>query len=128
MSDEPPLAGEAALVTGASAGIGRETAMALAADGADVAIAARREERLESIASDLESEHDVETLVVPTDVGEEASVEAMVTDAVSAFGRLDVVVANAGTGTGPGIPVEDLPTEQYRTVTDVNVDGVFFTA
>ena len=102
--------------------------MALAADGADVAIAARREERLESIASDLESEHDVETLVVPTDVGEEASVEAMVTDAVSAFGRLDVVVANAGTGTGPGIPVEDLPTEQYRTVTDVNVDGVFFTA
>jgi len=128
MSEEPPLSGKAALVTGASAGIGRETAMALARDGADVAIAARREERLESIAADVESAHGVETLVVPTDVSEEASVEAMVTDAVAAFGDLDVVVANAGTGTGPGIPVEDLPTDQYRTVTDVNVDGMFYTA
>ena len=128
MSEEPPLSGKAALVTGASAGIGRETAMALASDGADVAIAARREERLESIAADVESAHGVETLVVPTDVSEEASVEAMVTDAVAAFGDLDVVVANAGTGTGPGIPVEDLPTDQYRTVTDVNVDGMFYTA
>jgi len=128
MSEEPPLSGKAALVTGASAGIGRETAMALASDGADVAIAARREERLESIAADVESAHGVETLVVPTDVSEEASVEAMVTDAVAAFGGLDVVVANAGTGTGPGIPVEDLPTDQYRTVTDVNVDGMFYTA
>ena len=128
MSEEPPLSGKAALVTGASAGIGRETAMALARDGADVAIAARREERLESMAADVESTHGVETLVVPTDVSEEASVEAMVTDAVAAFGGLDVVVANAGTGTGPGIPVEDLPTDQYRTVTDVNVDGMFYTA
>ncbi|HKJ58385.1 MAG TPA: SDR family NAD(P)-dependent oxidoreductase, partial [Halobacteriales archaeon] len=81
-----------------------------------------------SIAADVESEHGVETLVAPTDVSEEASVEAMVTDAVAAFGDLDVVVANAGTGTGPGIPVEDLPTDQYRTVTDVNVDGMFYTA
>ena len=128
MSEEPPLSGKVALVTGASAGIGRETAKALARDGADVAIAARREERLESIAADVESAHGVETLVVPTDVSEEASVEAMVTDAVAAFGGLDVVVANAGTGTGPGIPVEDLPTDQYRTVTDVNVDGMFYTA
>ena len=128
MSEGPPLSGKAALVTGASAGIGRETVRALAADGADVALAARREERLESIAANVEADHGVETLVVPTDVSEEAPVEAMVTDAVDAFGGLDVVVANAGTGTGPGIPVEDLPTEQYRTVTDVNVDGMFYTA
>jgi NADP-dependent 3-hydroxy acid dehydrogenase YdfG len=128
MSEETPLSGKAALVTGASAGIGRETAKALASDGADVALAARREERLEAVPADVESAHGVETLVVPTDVTEEASVEAMVADVAAAFYGIDVVVANAGTGTGPGIPVEDLPTDQYRTVTDVNVDGMFFTA
>ena len=128
MDEDSPLSGCGALVTGASAGIGREAVHALAREGANVALAARREDRLESIAAAVESDYDVETLVVPTDVTEESSVKAMVTDVVDAFDGLDVVVANAGTGTAPGVEVEDLPTEQYRTVTDVNVDGMFFTA
>jgi NADP-dependent 3-hydroxy acid dehydrogenase YdfG len=128
MSTERPLDGKAALVTGASAGIGRETAKRLAADGADVALAARREERLAAVAEAIESEFGVETAVVPADVTDEAAVEAMVETAVDAFGGLDVVVNNAGTGTPPGVTVEELDTEAYRTVMDVNTDGMFFTA
>jgi len=128
MSDERPLEGKTALVTGASAGIGRETAKRLAADGADVALAARREERLREIAGEIEADADVETAVVPTDVTDEDAVEATVETVVDAFGGLDVVVNNAGTGTARGVTVEELETEQYRTVMDVNTDGMFFTA
>ena len=128
MVADRPLDGRTALVTGASAGIGRESARALARDGADVVLSARREDRLTEIAEGIESETESETLVHTTDVTDEAAVEALVERSLDRFGSLDVVVANAGTGTEPGVDVEDLPTEQYRTVTSVNVDGMFFTA
>jgi NADP-dependent 3-hydroxy acid dehydrogenase YdfG len=114
----------AALVTGASAGIGEATARALAREGANVALAARRQERLETIAGEIESAFGVETLAVPTDVREEAAVEAMVETTVEAFGRLDVLVNNAGLGLGGD--VAETTTEQYRTMMGTNVDGVFF--
>jgi len=113
-----------ALVTGASAGIGEATAHALAREGADVALAARRQDRLEAIAGEIESEFDVGTLVVPTDVRDEAAVEAMVEATVDEFGRLDVLVNNAGLGVGGD--VEAATTEQYRLMMETNVDGVFF--
>ncbi len=128
MGTDRPLDGRVALVTGASAGIGRESARALARDGADVVLSARREERLIEIADGIETETGAETLVHTADVTDEEQVEALVGRTVDEFGSLDVVVANAGTGTEPGVDVEDLPTEQYRTVTDVNVNGMFFTA
>jgi len=128
MSEETTLDGQATLVTGASAGIGRETARALAREGADVALSARREDRLRSIAADIEADHGVEAAVVPADVTDEAAVADAVETTVDALGGLDAVVANAGTGTEPGVGVESLDTEQYRTVMDVNVDGMFFTA
>ena len=113
-----------ALVTGASSGIGEATARALARDGADVALAARRRERLESVARGIESEFGVDTLVVPADVRDEAAVEAMVETTVETFGRLDVQVNNAGVGVGGD--VEATTTDQYRLMMDTNVDGVFF--
>jgi len=113
-----------ALVTGASAGIGEATAHALAREGADVALAARRQDRLEAIAGEIESEFDVGTLGVPTDVRDEAAVEAMVEATVDEFGRLDVLVNNAGLGVGGD--VEAATTEQYRLMMETNVDGVFF--
>ncbi len=125
-ADEASLDGRTALVTGASAGIGRETAKVLAREGADVALAARREERLQSVAKEVEAARGVDALAVPADVTDEAAVGAAVDEVVEAFGGLDVVVNNAGTGTGRGVGVEDLPTEQYRTVMAVNVDGMFF--
>ena len=118
------LDGRAALITGASSGIGAATARALARDGANVALAARREKRLDEIAADIESEHGAETLVVPTDIRDEAQVEAMVERAVETFDGLDVLVNNAGLARGSD--VADLSTEQYRAMMDTNVDGVFF--
>lgn len=128
MSPEKTLDGETALITGASAGIGRATAHALAKRGSNVVLAARRTERLESLASTLESEYGVEAVAVETDVTDEAAVEALVETAVDTFGTLDVVVSNAGTAPEPGTPIEEMETNQYRTVMEVNTDGMFFTA
>ncbi|WP_436931034.1 SDR family oxidoreductase [Halosimplex halobium] len=124
MSTEQSLEGDAAIVTGASSGIGEATAHALAEDGADVALAARREERLESIAADLEDAYGVETLVVPTNVRSEDAVDALVEKTVTEFGGLDLLVNNVGVVAGDG--VDDLSTEDYRTMMEVNVDGYFF--
>ena len=120
------LTGDAAVVTGASSGIGRETARALAAAGADVALAARRADRLEALAEELRDEHGREALAVPTDVTDEAAVGALVERTVDAFGGLDVAVANAGLVAGAG--VEGLASEDYHRMTDVNVNGAFYTA
>jgi len=123
-----PLADNGAIVTGASAGIGRETARALASDGADVALVARRADRLTELAAEIESETDASALVCPADVSDEDEVEAAVEKTVSEFGHLDVLVNNAGIATDSETPVEEFPTDQYRTVMGVNVDGMFYTA
>lgn len=127
MGDENALHGKTALVTGASAGIGRETAHALAKYGSNIVLAARREERLNTLASTIEEDYDVETLTVPTDVTVQTEVEELIEASIDAFETLDIVVNNAGTGTERGVDVEELETEQYRTVMNVNTDGMFFT-
>jgi len=113
----------AALVTGASSGIGAATARALAAEGANVALAARRRDRLEELAADIESEHDVEALVVPTDVSVKEEIDAAVERTVETFGGLDVLVNNAGVG-GVG-SIDEVSFEEYRRLMGVNVDGMF---
>ena len=111
-------------MTGASSGIGRATARALAAEGADVAVAARREERLRELKEEIEGEYDASVLVVPTDVTDEDQVDHLVEETVETFDGLDTVVNNAGLGRDA--PVEELSTEAYRQMMDVNVDGMFF--
>lgn len=115
---------DVAIVTGASSGIGRETALALAREGVDVALAARRAERLKELADRIEAETDAEALVVPTDVREEAAVEALIETSMETFGRLDILVNNAGLVVGAEI--ENLPTEKYRAMMETNADGMFF--
>jgi NADP-dependent 3-hydroxy acid dehydrogenase YdfG len=110
-----------AIVTGASSGIGRATAEALSAAGADIVLAARSEDRITALADDLETD----ALAVPTDVREEADVEALVASTVDRFGGVDVLVNNAGLGRGSS--VEDLSTDEYRRMMETNVDGMFFT-
>ena len=118
------IGGSVAIVTGASAGIGAATAHALAAEGVNVVLAARREERLDELAADVEAEYGVETATVPTDVRDEDAVDALVDATVERFGGLDLLVNNAGLSRGG--EVETLSTEGYRTMMDTNVDGMFF--
>jgi NAD(P)-dependent dehydrogenase (short-subunit alcohol dehydrogenase family) len=117
-----PLIDQVAIVTGSSSGIGRETALALAQEGAKVVLAARREEKLKKVARDILSRGG-EALVVPTDISEETQVEAMVGEALREFGRVDILVNNAGMGHWG--PVMHFKTEDWDEVFDVNVKGTF---
>jgi len=112
-----------AIVTGAGSGIGKAVALALLWEGYAVVLAGRRKERLE--ATSLEGQAPgARTLVVPTDVGDPASVKALFAKTKDTFGRLDVLFNNAGTG-APPVPLEDLTYEQWKTVVDANLTGVF---
>ncbi|WP_440770934.1 SDR family oxidoreductase [Natronorubrum sp. DTA28] len=118
------LEGNTAIVTGASSGIGAATCRAFAAEGANVVLAARSEDELASLADDLETEHDVETLVVPTNVREEDAVDHLIEETVDAFGGIDVLVNNAGLSRGSD--VESMSTDDYETMQETNVDGLFY--
>ncbi|WP_159903476.1 SDR family oxidoreductase [Salinirussus salinus] len=118
------LDGRTAVVTGASSGIGAESARALADAGATVVLAARSEDAIEEVAADIRETTEADAVAVPTDVTEEAAVEALVDEAVETFGGLDVLVNNAGVARGSD--VEEMTTEEYRTMMAVNADGMFF--
>ncbi len=115
--------GRVAIVTGGGTGIGRHSALTLLRDGYSVAVAGRRRAPLEAVKEEA-GEDGLRALVVPTDVGDPASVEALFGETGEAFGRLDVLFNNAGGGAPPG-PMEDLTYEQWRAVVDVNLTGTF---
>ena len=112
-----------AIITGAGSGIGRETALALLRAGYAVALAGRRVERLEETMQGA-GEAGSRALAVPTDVADPDSIRALFAKTKEAFGRLDVLFNNAGTG-APPIPLEDLTYEQWKTVVDINLTGAF---
>jgi NADP-dependent 3-hydroxy acid dehydrogenase YdfG len=118
------LADATCVVTGASSGIGRETARALASEGATVVLAARRADRLSELAVELERDHGVDAAAVPTDVTDEDAVGALVATTVERFGGLDLVVSNAGVAGGSD--VAEMDTETYRRMMAVNCDGSFY--
>ena len=118
---ETPLADRAALITGASSGIGRATARALAAAGAHVGLAARRVERLEELKAEIDRSGG-EALALPTDVTDYAQAEAMVRCAEEAFGGVDVLVNVAGVMLPASIAEAD-PAD-WRRMVDVNLMGV----
>jgi len=112
-----------ALVTGAGSGVGKAAALALLAAGWRVALVGRRPEPLQEVAA--ESGVAAERyLVVPGDVSDEASVQAMFAAVTSRFGRLDLLFNNAGVN-APGIPLEDLSLDQWKSVVDINLTGMF---
>jgi NAD(P)-dependent dehydrogenase (short-subunit alcohol dehydrogenase family) len=112
-----------ALITGASSGIGRATAEAFAAKGARVALAARREDELASLVTEIEARGGKAT-AVKTDVSVAKDVERMVTHTIETFGRLDYAVNSAGIE-GQFAFVSDLPEEEWDRILDINLKGTF---
>src|SRR5688500_8463186 len=112
-----------AIVTGAGSGVGKAAALALLREGYAVVLAGRRKERLEATAAEGRAQR-ARTQGVPTAVGDPASVKALFAKTKDTFGRLDVLFNNAGTG-APPVPLEDLTYEQWKTVVDINLTGVF---
>ena len=117
--------GQTALVTGASSGLGRRFALTLAKSGADVAIAARREDKLKEVAKEIEA-LGRKTLVLVMDVTQEQDVKEGVAKIKKEWGKLDILVNNAGTSTMS--PAEEMPLADWQKVVDVNLTGVFLVA
>ena len=111
-----------AIVTGAGSGIGRASALALAEAGYRVALAGRRRAPLEETAGLADPGR---TLVVPSDVSDPQSVRHLFQTTAGAFGRLDLLFNNAGTG-APAVPLEDLSVEDWQRVVGTNLSGAFF--
>ena len=111
-----------AIITGAGSGIGRAAALALAVRGWSVVLAGRRAEALEA-TRDFGPDP-ARLLVQPADVSDRDQVEALFDAAVAAFGRVDLLFNNAGTG-APPVPLEDLSLDDWRRVVDVNLTGAF---
>ncbi|BDT90989.1 MULTISPECIES: SDR family NAD(P)-dependent oxidoreductase [Nocardia] len=117
------LEGTVALVTGASSGIGRATALELAREGASVAVVGRREDRLTDLATEI-SDAGGQALVVPADVTDSVAAAEAVERTVEGLGRLDTVVNNAGLmllGPAPGADIDD-----WRRMIDVNLMGLMY--
>jgi clavulanate-9-aldehyde reductase len=117
------LTNQVVAVTGASSGIGEATALACAEAGAAVALAARRTERIESLAARI-VEQGGRAIAVRTDVGEESQARAFVQRAHAELGRLDVLVNNAGVMLLG--PIANAPTEEWRRMIHANVFGVLY--
>ena len=118
------LAGTAALVTGASSGIGAATARRLAEDGASVTLVARRRDRLEALAAEIDGAGGT-ALVVEADITDRTQAEAAVQQAVERFGRLDILVNNAGLMLlGPVVGAD---AEEWDRMIAINVQGLLYT-
>jgi NAD(P)-dependent dehydrogenase (short-subunit alcohol dehydrogenase family) len=112
-----------ALITGASAGLGEQFAHGLAQSGADLVLAARRTELLEHVAAEVREQYGVRVLTVTTDVSREADIVRAVRAASEEFGRLDVLVNNAGTLVAK--PVLEQTLADWHHVMDTNLTSVF---
>lgn len=109
------------ILTGASAGIGRATAVSLAQRGANVVLNARRADRLAQLAADL-ADFPGRRLIVPGDIGSPETAQIMAAEALAAFGRVDVLINNAGLGHRSLLTA--IPASDMQTILDVNVLGL----
>ncbi|MBS1786952.1 MAG: SDR family oxidoreductase [Acidobacteria bacterium] len=117
------LSGTVAIITGATSGIGRETAREFAAAGSKVVVAGRRQGRLTDLVKELESKG-MQALAVATDVADQTQVENLIAAAVEKFGRVDVLVNNAGVAIASRFM--EMPFEDFRRLMDVNFWGAVY--
>lgn len=116
------LTGRVAIVTGGGAGLGRQMAEGLAEMGANVVLCARKKERCEQAAEELQR-LGVKTLALACDVKNPATIHGVVDTTVKEFGRIDILINNAGVSWGA--PVEDMTLEQWNKVIETNLTGTF---
>ena len=115
--------GQVAIVTGCSGGLGVQMANALASQGCNIVPIARRMEKLEEVASELRSKYGVEALPIKCDITSTEQVEEMVKKALGYFGRIDIVINNAGTGAVA--PAEDITDAQFEGEMQIDLFGSF---
>ena len=119
------LDGKVAIVTGGGSGIGKGIARAFVGEGCSVVIAARNADRLNATAKELGGDAG-SVVAIPTDVTDEEQMVSLFAKTMDRFGRLDILVSNAGAF--DGAPIEDLTMEQWQRVLQVNVTGPFLGA
>jgi len=117
------LTGQVAVITGCSTGLGVQMARALANQGAKIVGIARRKEMVESVAKEIAETYKVETLGVTCDITDTARVDAAVDEILAKFGRIDILINNAGTGAVA--PAEDISDEQFYNEINIDMFGTF---
>jgi NAD(P)-dependent dehydrogenase (short-subunit alcohol dehydrogenase family) len=120
------LEGKIVIITGASRGLGRALTFAFAKEGANLVITSRNADSLDPVAEEAEGSG-VEVLAIPADVSRSAHIERLVGAAVERFGRIDVLINNAGL-LGPRVPIEWYPEDEWRNVLEANLTGPFLLA
>ena len=116
------LSGRVAIITGGSVGLGRQMADGLAEMGANLVLCARKKERCEHAAAELQAAG-VKVLALACDVKDPASIQKVADAALEKFGRIDILINNAGTSWGA--PVESMTLEQWNKVIETNLTGTF---
>ncbi len=117
------LSGQVAVVTGASTGLGVQMAKALANQGANIVCLARRKEKVDENAAAIAEEFGVKAIGVQCDITDTARVEAAVDEILAEFGRIDILINNAGTGAVA--PAEDITDEQFENEMFIDLEGTF---
>ena len=117
------LSGRVAVVTGCSTGLGVQMAKALANQGCSIVAVARRQNLIDEVAVQIKEEYGVETLAVRCDITDTDMVNAMVDTVMEKFGRIDVLINNAGTGAVA--PAEDITDDQFANEMNIDLFGSF---
>lgn len=118
------LSGKTAVITGGSRGLGKAMALALAAEGVNVVLAARDEEAMAAVAAEIVA-LGAQALCVKTDVTDETAIDALKAQTLARFGTVDILINNAGINIRK--PVHEFTLEEWRRVSDTNVTSVFLT-
>ena len=117
------LRGKTAIVTGCSTGLGVQMAKALANQGANIVALARRQDKIEAVAKEIKEQFEVDTLAVKCDITDTEAVKVAVKQVLDRFGRIDILINNAGTGAIA--PAEDITDEQFSNEINVDLFGTF---
>ena len=117
------LTGQVAVVTGCSTGLGVQMAKALASAGANIVALARRQNLIDEVAEEIRKEYGVEAIGLRCDITDSEGVDAVVDAVMEKFGRIDILINNAGTGAVA--PAEDMPDEQFYNELNIDLFGTF---